>query len=190
MRPRPPRKLPVTLSPVNAGAAWVPDGVLKLRRVRELNQKQRSQSRSARMIVGSAFAAFLMIAIFAVHARAVPSVVAPVYNALPVKLAKTVAVAPPAVWEVEQRPGSTVYSNGLEIRNEFETTSRPRSYHTFSRLQMERSAEAFGTPAGIVFHTTESLLLPNRSGGSARTDAYARRFNPSCAHRHALQLRD
>jgi hypothetical protein len=109
------------------------------------------------MIVGSASAAFLMIVIFAVHARAVPSIAAPIYNTL---LVRTVTIAPPSVWEVEQRSGSVVYSNGLEIRNEFGTTSRPRSYHTFSRVHLERSAEAFSAPAGIVFHTTESLLLP------------------------------
>ncbi len=64
------------------------------------------------------------------------------------------------VWPVEQRASSTLYSNGLEIRSEFATTSRARGYHTFSRVSLERSEEEFSTPAGIVFHTTESLLLP------------------------------
>jgi hypothetical protein len=157
--------------------ARVPDEVLKLRRIRELNRRRirelnrkkqaallRLQARqekrfrrTIRTMAAALAAAAGLAAIFAVHARAVSNAPTPPPHAARVN---PTALVPQPIWEVEQRSGSTIYSNGLEIRNEFETTSRPRSYHTFSRVRLERSAEAFSAPAGIVFHTTESLLLP------------------------------
>ncbi len=69
-------------------------------------------------------------------------------------------MAPSAIWQVEENSASTLYSNGLEVRREFATNSRQRAYHTFSTVNLARSAEEFTAPAGIVYHTTESLLLP------------------------------
>jgi hypothetical protein len=60
---------------------------------------------------------------------------------------------------VERRPGGDLFSNGLEIRGAFETTSTPRSYQRLDRATL-RILETSAVPAGIVFHTTESLVTP------------------------------
>lgn len=64
-----------------------------------------------------------------------------------------------SVWLVEKRDWYTVYSNGLQIRTDYLTTSAPRRYRSFSRPALEPSSER-STPAGIVYHTTESLQIP------------------------------
>ncbi len=82
--------------------------------------------------------------------------------------APTVTSARPAgsvekIWMVEQRQTDSVYSNGLQIRAESVTQSVPRSYRSFARVGLAPSA-VNQAPAGIVFHTTESLQLPLEAG--------------------------
>ncbi len=69
---------------------------------------------------------------------------------------------PSEVWLVEQSDGSETYSNGLRIETRGAVSNHPRAYRAFpvgggatvSRTQ----------PAGIVFHTTESLQAPFEAG--------------------------
>jgi len=71
----------------------------------------------------------------------------------------------PEIWIVEKTPAFEIYSNGLRIDNRYSTPNRPRSYLVFSAT---RPDDLWGhrrsVPAGIVFHSTESLQLPFESG--------------------------
>lgn len=69
------------------------------------------------------------------------------------------APAAPAVWLVEQANARTVYSNGLVVRDEFSTRSEPRRYRPYSLPNLAPLAPET-QPRGIVFHSTESLILP------------------------------
>jgi hypothetical protein len=68
---------------------------------------------------------------------------------------------PPEIWQVEGTDAFETYSNGLRIDNRFSVANRPRSYLAFSATRPEDvRGERRSVPAGIVFHTTESLQAP------------------------------
>jgi hypothetical protein len=67
---------------------------------------------------------------------------------------------PEKVWMVEQGPDFERYSNGARIINTFETANRPRRYLTFDAGRGEAQSEAQSAPVGIVYHTSESDLVP------------------------------
>jgi hypothetical protein len=67
---------------------------------------------------------------------------------------------PEKVWMVEQGPDFERYSNGARIINTFATGNRPRRYLTFKQGAAESAGEAQSAPVGIVYHTSESDLLP------------------------------
>jgi hypothetical protein len=74
---------------------------------------------------------------------------------------------PEKVWMVEQGDGFERYSNGARIINSYETANRPRRYLTFERGGKERRGGVQSAPVGIVYHTSESDLVPfveNNSG--------------------------
>lgn len=73
---------------------------------------------------------------------------------------------PTKVWMVEQGGGFERYSNGARILNDFETDNHARRYLTFKRGASEASGEPQSAPAGIVYHTSESDLLPFNEGNS------------------------
>jgi N-acetylmuramoyl-L-alanine amidase len=68
--------------------------------------------------------------------------------------------SPQEIWPVEQTAAFETYSNGLRIDNKFATGNHPRSYLTFAANQSNFAADRRTAPAGIVFHTTESLQAP------------------------------
>ncbi len=68
--------------------------------------------------------------------------------------------SPQEIWPVEQTAAFETYSNGLRIDNKFSTANHPRSYLAFPADQSNSASERRTTPAGIVFHTTESLQAP------------------------------
>jgi N-acetylmuramoyl-L-alanine amidase len=68
--------------------------------------------------------------------------------------------SPQEIWPVEQTAAFETYSNGLRIDNKFSTGNHPRSYLAFPADQSNSAAERRTVPAGIVFHTTESLQAP------------------------------
>jgi hypothetical protein len=76
-----------------------------------------------------------------------------------------VAVTPSAdVWPVEKTSDFETYSNGLRIENQYAVNHRPRSYRAFPHDFPEGAAtEERSNPAGIVYHTTESLQAPFES---------------------------
>ena len=65
---------------------------------------------------------------------------------------------PEKVWMVEQGDGFERYSNGARIINSYETGNRPRRYLTFGRGGQEGGEQT--APVGIVYHTSESDLVP------------------------------
>ncbi|HEX8502152.1 MAG TPA: peptidoglycan recognition family protein [Pyrinomonadaceae bacterium] len=67
---------------------------------------------------------------------------------------------PEKVWLVEQGEGFERYSNGARIINTYETSNRPRRYLTFGRDGAGATGEAQTAPVGIVYHTSESDLVP------------------------------
>jgi hypothetical protein len=67
------------------------------------------------------------------------------------------------VWLVQTTPQFDLYSNGLRIEEKYATSTAPRRYIAFARNHpgpIAASAEWRTTPAGIVYHTTESHLAP------------------------------
>jgi hypothetical protein len=78
----------------------------------------------------------------------------------------TVRVAPmPEIWQVEGTDAFETYSNGLRIDNRYSIANHPRSYLAFSaRRPDDARGERRSVPAGIVFHTTESLQAPFEPG--------------------------
>ncbi|HUQ91544.1 MAG TPA: N-acetylmuramoyl-L-alanine amidase, partial [Bryobacteraceae bacterium] len=74
---------------------------------------------------------------------------------------------PPKVWLVERNAETEVYSNGLRVESKGSGTLHPRRYQPLDRARPEtwraehNSVTTLRTePAGIVFHTTESDLVP------------------------------
>jgi hypothetical protein len=67
----------------------------------------------------------------------------------------------PEVWMVDKGAREEVFSNGLHIDTRFAVSNRPRSYLAFPvDGPAEGRAVRRSAPAGIVFHTTESLQIP------------------------------
>ncbi len=66
------------------------------------------------------------------------------------------------VWLVDQKNGVETYSNGLRIDNRFAVANVPRMpYAVYPRDQADiRHVQYQNQPAGIVYHTTESILAP------------------------------
>src|SRR6185437_7446666 len=62
------------------------------------------------------------------------------------------------VWLVENAGGFELYSNGLRVDNRFVVSNRPRAYLVFPRSG--GAAAHRSDPAGLVFHATESRLVP------------------------------
>ncbi len=73
---------------------------------------------------------------------------------------------PEKVWLVEQGPDFERYSNGARIINTFETPNRPRRYLNFKPGATEADGQPQSAPVGIVYHTSESVLLPFVEGNS------------------------
>lgn len=75
-------------------------------------------------------------------------------------LANLPSYQPEKVWIVEQGQGFERYSNGARIIDTFETQNHPRRYLTFRPGGTEAEGSAQSAPVGILYHTSESDLLP------------------------------
>jgi N-acetylmuramoyl-L-alanine amidase len=86
----------------------------------------------------------------------------PSQPALPQILRVEPEVAPSAdVWSVEKASDFETYSNGLRIENQYAVRHRPRAYVAYSIADPEATGgQKRSDPAGIVYHTTESLQAP------------------------------
>ena len=67
----------------------------------------------------------------------------------------------PRVWRIESSPALELYSNGLRIDLTFAVSNRRRAtYPIFPLAGAATPVKNGNAPAGIVYHTTESLLAP------------------------------
>jgi hypothetical protein len=89
---------------------------------------------------------------------------------------------PEKVWLVEGGEGFERYSNGARVITELETTNRPRGYYLFREGKAATDEGLKREPVGIVYHTSESDMLPftpdNNSSIESRSRAlleYVRR---------------
>lgn len=67
---------------------------------------------------------------------------------------------PEKVWMVEQKDEFERYSNGLRILREYETANHRRGYYVYKPEGGVVSNELQTSPIGIVYHTSESDILP------------------------------
>jgi hypothetical protein len=90
----------------------------------------------------------------------------------PVAKPRSVAVAipeakpsptPGKVFLVEHKATGDLYSNGLAVRAAFQTIASLRIYKRLDRKTLQ-PLDSSAAPAGIVFHTTESLIAPIEPG--------------------------
>jgi hypothetical protein len=68
-------------------------------------------------------------------------------------------LVPTTIWLADRGPGWELYSNGLRIETTFAVNGAPREYRIHRRdgtLQPDR----YSKPVGILFHTSESDLIP------------------------------
>ncbi|MBC7932371.1 MAG: N-acetylmuramoyl-L-alanine amidase, partial [Rubrivivax sp.] len=73
---------------------------------------------------------------------------------------------PEKVWLVEQGDGFERYSNGARVINSHAIENRPRRYVAFKPGAAVSAGEPQSNPVGIVYHTSESDLLPFIEGNS------------------------
>jgi hypothetical protein len=78
-------------------------------------------------------------------------------------VAKIVARAASTVWLVEDSSAHRIYSNGLQVSTVYAAQGKPRSYRPYARDTL-LDLPVTAAPAGIVFHTTESLILDLEPG--------------------------
>jgi len=74
------------------------------------------------------------------------------------------ATSLPEVWMVEKDATEEVFSNRLHIDTRFTVNNPPRSYLAFPVNGPAGHSVRREVPAGIVFHTTESLQIPFEAG--------------------------
>jgi hypothetical protein len=139
--------------------------VARLRFLRELESKRRSWKF---WILVSLPAVLLLFTV----PPSVPAVRASNEALSPVPFPKSPTVRvepPPEIWQVEKTDAFETYSNGLRIEDEFSIANHPRSYMAFSAARPDDiRGERRSQPAGIVFHTTESLQAPFESDQNSK----------------------
>ncbi len=127
------------------------DCVAKLRYLRKEGSRRRSRTQRLRVVLAA-------LVLLSANQLGRSKISAPVI-VVPAPLPQVSNLAPQATWVVEQTSSHTLYSNGLTVQRDHETESIPRRYRVYDADTLQRS-ETLATPAGIVFHTTESLILP------------------------------
>ena len=81
---------------------------------------------------------------------------------------------PEKVWLVEQGEGFERYSNGARVLTELETANRPRGYYLFRRGKAATEEGVKREPVGIVYHTSESDMLPFTPDNNASIESRSR----------------
>jgi hypothetical protein len=81
---------------------------------------------------------------------------------------------PVKVWLVEQKDDFERYSNGLRILKQYETTNHQRGYHLFRPDGGQASSDLLSAPVGIVYHTSESDILPFVSENNDSIESHSR----------------
>ncbi len=91
-----------------------------------------------------------------------PAAVAPVIPPITLPVADLPEYSPEQIWLVEKGDGYETYSNGARILTELEVDGPARHFYVFPRdaASPETAIDRTGTPAGIVFHTSQSHIAP------------------------------
>lgn len=84
------------------------------------------------------------------------------------------AYRPERVWLVEQKDAEERYSNGARIDRSYETTNHARAYGAVPRAGGGAAFSPRHDVAGIVFHTSESDLLPFNESNSESIESHTR----------------
>ncbi len=152
---------------IEVRAARIPDGIQRLRYLRSTIRGKRPGVSALHFVGAGLVGCLACFALVGPRKHIAPALI---HGVMRKHVAADVAPFEP-IWSVEEKSTYAVYSNGLQIRTEYTAASAPRRYRVFSRQDLTPSAERT-EPAGIVFHTTESLLLPlepARNGSLVRT---------------------
>jgi hypothetical protein len=94
-----------------------------------------------------------------------------------VQLPTQAGLPPEKIWLAEQGDGYDFYSNGARVLTEFETTGPERRFYRFSLDSIDpttQQGEIMTTPVGIVYHVSESDLLPFTDDYNARLKNHSR----------------
>jgi hypothetical protein len=90
---------------------------------------------------------------------------------------------------VEKSAESETYSNGLRVDTRFESPNHPRGYLAFPAGRPDDAAGVHRTsPAGIVFHTTESLQLPFEASANGALKHVGESLIEYVCRRHAYHF--
>jgi hypothetical protein len=81
---------------------------------------------------------------------------------------------PVKVWMVEQKDDFERYSNGLRILRGYETTNHRRGYNIYRPDGQKASSALLSDPVGIVYHTSESEILPFISANNDSIENHSR----------------
>ncbi|MCA1593899.1 MAG: N-acetylmuramoyl-L-alanine amidase [Acidobacteria bacterium] len=81
---------------------------------------------------------------------------------------------PEKVWLVEQKENYERYSNGARILNDFETTNHARGYYVFKQGRELADEGVRHEPVGILYHTSESDMLPFTADNNASIETHTR----------------
>jgi hypothetical protein len=153
-----------SISSIGRAASRIEDPVLRLRYLRESASLWQRGFSGKRPALIALCMPLLGVMIFT-GARSLSASARPRPGAVEPKRAKPMpqgADAPvPQIWQVEKTSDYETYSNGLRIDNRYAVATRARSYLVFPADRPDDSkGERWTEPAGIVFHTTESLQVP------------------------------
>jgi hypothetical protein len=81
---------------------------------------------------------------------------------------------PEKVWLVEQKENYERYSNGGRVLTDYETTNHARGYYVLPRGKGSADGSVHREPVGIVYHTSESDLLPFTSDNNQSIETHTR----------------
>lgn len=80
---------------------------------------------------------------------------------------------PVKVWLVEQKDDFERYSNGLRILRDYETANHQRGYNIFQKDGARISPTLYRDPVGIVYHTSESEIIPFESENNDSIESHS-----------------
>ena len=146
-------------------AGQIHDPVAKLRFLKVVTANDRPASAKAwtrrRYVPVAILCTAAVLFLVKAKARVEPPVPHATVAATPLPAASRPAGGPPSIWQVEKNAEFEIYSNGLRIETRYEVSTHPRRYVAFATGGSGREAgEIRNTPAGIVFHATESRQAP------------------------------
>lgn len=159
-------------------AGQIPSAVLRLRFLRAV-MLPRQEDRHQKSYKSRFLVAFVAVLLLFLAPASAPRVRAPsgIQHLALAAAPRPATIQPatvqmeqsPEIWQVERTGAFETYSNGLRIDNRFSIGTRRRSYLAFSALRpKDIQGEHRSVPAGIVYHTTESLQVPFESGQNSK----------------------